>query len=138
MAPQTSWSSPVDIDDEELAEWRDSVDAVVAAHDPEAASRVLRAARARSLGVAVPGVPATDYENTIPPGGEPVFPGDEALEARIRHYLRWNAAVMVARANRRADGIGGHLATYASAATLYEVGFNHFFRGADAGPGDQV
>jgi pyruvate dehydrogenase E1 component len=128
----------VDIDDEELAEWRDSVDAVVAAHDPEAASRVLRAARARSLGVAVPGVPATDYENTIPPGGEPVFPGDEALEARIRHYLRWNAAVMVARANRRADGIGGHLATYASAATLYEVGFNHFFRGADAGPGDQV
>jgi pyruvate dehydrogenase E1 component len=140
MALQTSWSSPVDMDAEELAEWRDSVDAVVAAHGPEAASRVLRAAwaRARSLGVAVPGVPATDYENTIPPGAEPTFPGDEALEARIHHYLRWNTAVMVARANRRADGIGGHLATYASAATLYEVGFKHFFRGADAGPGDQV
>ncbi len=140
MALQNPVSSPVDIDDGELVEWRDSVDAVVAAHGPKAAARVLGAAwtRARSLGLVVPGMPVSDYVNTLPPGAEPVFPGDEVLEARIRHYVRWNAAVMVARANRRADGIGGHLATYASAATLYEVGFNHFFRGADTGPGDQV
>jgi pyruvate dehydrogenase E1 component len=140
MALQIPWSSPVGIDDGELAEWRDSVDAVVTVHGPEAAARVLGAAwaRARSLGLVVPGMPVSDYVNTLPPGAEPAFPGDEVLEARIRHYVRWNAAVMVARANRRADGIGGHLATYASAATLYEVGFNHFFRGADTGPGDQV
>ncbi|MGH9120569.1 MAG: pyruvate dehydrogenase (acetyl-transferring), homodimeric type, partial [Acidimicrobiales bacterium] len=126
--------------DGELAEWQDSVDALLAAHGPRSATRVLEAAwaRARALGLAVPGVPVSDYRNTISPGAEAAFPGDEAIEARIRHYVRWNAAVMVARANRRADGIGGHLATYASAATLYEVGFNHFFRGADAGPGDQV
>jgi len=140
MALQNPLSSPVDIDDGELAEWRDSVDAVVAMHGPEAAARVLGAAwaRARALGLAVPGVPVTDYANTITLAREPAFPGDEAIETRIRHYVRWNAAVMVARANRRADGIGGHLATYASAATLYEVGFNHFFRGAAAGIGDQV
>jgi pyruvate dehydrogenase E1 component len=80
----------------------------------------------------------TDYVNTISPEVEAPFPGDETIEARIRHYVRWNAAVMVARANSRADGIGGHLATYASTATLYEVGFNHFFRGPESGPGDQV
>ena len=140
MALQASPSSPLDVDDDEVAEWRDSVDALVTAHGPEAATRVLGAAwaRARALGLTVPGVPVTDYVNTIRPEAEPAFPGDEALEARIRHYVRWNAAVMVARANRRADGIGGHLATYASAATLYEVGFNHFFQGADTGRGDQV
>ena len=94
-------------------------------------------ARARGIALETPRV--TDYHNTIPSDAEPVFPGDETLEARIRHFVRWNAAVMVARANRRADGIGGHLATYASAATLYEVGFNHFFRGkTDATVGDQV
>ncbi len=140
MALQASPSSPLDVDDDEVAEWRDSVDALVTAHGPEAAARVLGAAsaRARALGLTAPGVPVTDYVNTIPPEAEPAFPGDEALEARIRHYVRWNAAVMVARANRRADGIGGHLATYASAATLYEVGFNHFFQGAGTGRGDQV
>ena len=81
----------------------------------------------------------TDYVNTIPAADEPPYPGDEDLERRIRQFIRWNAAVMVARANRRLDGIGGHLATYASAATLYEVGFNHFFHGkADGAFGDQV
>ena len=140
MALQVPPALRVGFDAEEVAEWRDSVDALMMAHGPEGAIRVLGAtwARARALGLTVPGPPVTDYVNTIPPEAEPPFPGDEALEARIRHYVRWNAAVMVARANRRADGIGGHLATYASAATLYEVGFNHFFRGAESGPGDQV
>src|ERR671932_1729894 len=82
---------------------------------------------------------STPYINTIPPEREPWFPGDEYIERRIRAYIRWNAAIMVTRANSRAPGIGGHLATYASSAALYEVGFNHFFRGKDDGqPGDQV
>ena len=81
----------------------------------------------------------TDYINTIPPEQEPWFPGDEYIERRIRAFIRWNAVAMVDRANHRFDGLGGHLSTYASAAALYEVGFNHFFRGkADGGFGDQV
>ena len=116
---------------EETQEWLDSVDGLVAAEGIDPAGHVLNRAfeRARSLGVQVPTPLVTDYVNTIPPSEEPPYPGDEAVEPRIRHYIRWNAAVMVARANRRFDGIGGHLATYASAATLYEVGFNHFFAG---------
>jgi pyruvate dehydrogenase E1 component len=82
---------------------------------------------------------SSQYINTIPPEQEPYFPGDEVIERRIRRIIRWNALAMVSRANKRADGIGGHLSTYASAASLYEVGFNHFFRGKGAtGGGDQV
>jgi pyruvate dehydrogenase E1 component len=95
--------------------------------------------RAREQQVGVPGLRSTDYINTIPPEREPWFPGDEYVERRIRAYIRWNAAVMVSRANRAGLGVGGHIATYASAASLYEVGFNHFFRGKDFGEsGDQV
>src|SRR5262245_44761433 len=95
--------------------------------------------RAREQGVGVPSTVSTPYLNTVPPESEPWFPGDEHLERRIRAFIRWNAVVMVARANRRFEGLGGHLSTYASAAALYEVGFNHFFRGkGDGGFGDQV
>ena len=95
--------------------------------------------RAREQQVGVPGLRSTDYINTIPPEREPWFPGDEYVERRIRAYIRWNAAIMVSRANRPGLGVGGHIATYASAASLYEVGFNHFFRGKDHGEsGDQV
>src|SRR5829696_7038068 len=95
--------------------------------------------RAREQGVGVPSSVSTPYLNTIPAEQEPWFPGDEHLERRIRAFIRWNAVVMVARANRRFEGLGGHLSTYASAAALYEVGFNHFFRGkGDGGFGDQV
>ena len=95
--------------------------------------------RADDLGIGLSQVGVTDYVNTIPAADEPSMPGDEEMEHRIRRLIRWNAAVMVSRANHRFDGIGGHLATYASAATLYEVGFNHFFHGkADGGFGDQV
>ncbi len=93
----------------------------------------------RDRGVPVPATVTTDYINTIPAEEEPWFPGDEEIERRIRRFVRWNAAAMVARANLRDEGLGGHLSTYASAASLYEVGFNHFFRGkGDGGFGDQV
>jgi pyruvate dehydrogenase E1 component len=125
----------------ESQEWVDSLDALTDAHGAARARQVLFRVlgRAQTLGIDVPPVAVTDYLNTIPATDEPAYPGDEDLERRIRHFIRWNAAVMVARANHRFDGIGGHLATYASAATLYEVGFNHFFRGkADGVSGDQV
>ena len=132
---------PFETDAEETQEWLDSVDGLVETEGVERAGHVLRRTleRARSAGVQVATPLVTDYVNTIPPKEQAPFPGDEVLETRLRHYVRWNAAVMVARANRRFEGIGGHLATYASAATLYEVGFNHFFRGkTDSTHGDQV
>ncbi len=130
-----------DVDPAETQEWLDSLDAVVAAQGKTRArfllSRLLE--RARELQVGVPATVSTPYVNTIPPEEEPFFPGDEDLERRIRAFIRWNAAVMVVKANKHADGIGGHLATFASSAALYEVGFNHFFRGKDDGqPGDHV
>src|SRR6266496_2071818 len=95
--------------------------------------------RARERHVGVPALRSTDYINTIPPEREPWFPGDEDIERRIRAYIRWNAAIMVSRANKTV-GVGGHIATYASAASLYEVGYNHFFHGKDlaSGMGDQI
>ena len=95
--------------------------------------------RARQLHIGLPALTQTRYINTISPEQEPAFPGDEEMEQRIRRIVRWNAVAMVLRANRLSPGIGGHLSTYASAATLYEVGFNHFFRGKEpTGTGDQV
>ncbi|MBM7788934.1 pyruvate dehydrogenase E1 component [Tenggerimyces flavus] len=95
--------------------------------------------RAREKQVGVPALRSTDYLNTIPPDKEPWFPGDEYVERRIRAYIRWNAAIMVSRANRKGLEVGGHIATYQSAASLYEVGYNHFFRGKDhPGGGDAV
>ncbi len=130
-----------DTDQVETSEWLDSLQAVIDISG-KARARYLIARmmeRAREQGVGVPSMVSTPYINTIAPEQEPWFPGDEDMERRIRSIIRWNAAVMVARANRRFDGLGGHLATYASAASLYEVGFNHFFRGkSDGGAGDQV
>src|SRR5918992_2425037 len=130
-----------DIDPVETQEWIDSLDAVV---DQAGAARarfiiykLLK--RARHGKVGLPPLVQTRYINTISPEQEPRFPGDEAMELRVRRMIRWNALAMVLRANTKFDGIGGHLSTYASAASLYEVGFNHFFRGADAeGGGDQI
>jgi pyruvate dehydrogenase E1 component len=130
-----------DVDPEETREWLDSLDSVVEGRGKVRARYLLARLmeRARETGVGVPSMVSTPYINTIPPEQEPWFPGDEFLERRIRAFIRWNAVVMVARANRRHDGLGGHLSTYASAAALYEVGFNHFFRGKDDGGfGDQV
>jgi pyruvate dehydrogenase E1 component len=133
-----------DVDPAETQEWLDSLDAVVERHGRERARflmlKVLERARSRSIGI--PALRSTDYINTIPPDREPDFPGDEHVERRIRSYIRWNAAVMVTRAQRPEVGVGGHIATYASSASLYEVGFNHFFRGKgteeDPQGGDQI
>jgi pyruvate dehydrogenase E1 component len=130
-----------DIDPDETREWIESFDDVVRTRGRTRARYVMLRLleRAREQQVGVPGLRSTDYINTIPPEREPWFPGDEHVERRIRAYIRWNAAVMVSRANRPGMGVGGHIATYASAASLYEVGFNHFFRGKDHGEsGDQV
>ncbi|WP_408654173.1 pyruvate dehydrogenase (acetyl-transferring), homodimeric type [Jatrophihabitans sp.] len=130
-----------DIDPGETREWIESFDAAVD-HDGRQRARFLLLKlleRARERQVGVPALRSTDYINTIPPEREPWFPGDEHIERRIRAYIRWNAAIMVSRANKHL-GVGGHIATYASAASLYEVGFNHFFRGKDlaSGTGDQI
>ena len=130
-----------DIDPEETREWIQSLDAAIDADGRQRARylmlKLLERARERQVGV--PALRSTDYINTIPPEREPWFPGDEDIERRIRAYIRWNAAIMVSRANKTV-GVGGHIASYASAASLYEVGFNHFFRGKDlaTGSGDQV
>ena len=130
-----------DIDPGETREWIESLDAVIDAEGRGRARFLLLKLleRAREMSVGVPALRSTDYMNSIPPEREPWFPGDEHIERRIRAYVRWNAAIMVSRANREGLGVGGHIATYASAASLYEVGFNHFFRGKDHGEsGDQV
>jgi pyruvate dehydrogenase E1 component len=130
-----------DIDPEVTREWLDSFDAVVESQGRGRGRFLLMKLleRARELQVGFPATVSTPYINTIPPAQEPWFPGDEFMERRIRAFIRWNAAVMVTRANSLSEGIGGHLSTYASSASLYEVGFNHFFRGKEDGlPGDQV
>jgi pyruvate dehydrogenase E1 component len=129
-----------DIDPVETQEWIESLDALVQAAGPERARFVIfkLLKRARQLQVGLPSLTQTRYINTISPEQEPYFPGDEAMELKIRRLIRWNALAMVLRANTKFEGIGGHLSTYASAASLYEVGFNHFFRGSDDAPGDQI
>ena len=130
-----------DINPEETREWLESLDTVIKTEGRTRARYVMLRLleRAREQQVGVPGLRSTDYINTIPPEREPWFPGDEHIERRIRAYIRWNAAIMVSRANRPELSVGGHIPTYASAASLYEVGFNHFFRGKDHGEsGDQV
>ena len=128
-----------DPDPDETAEWLAGFDDVVRTEGRTRARYLLMRLleRARQAQVDAPVAVSTPYVNTIPADAEPYFPGDEALERSIRAFVRWNAAVMVVRANMRAEGIGGHLSTYASSAALYEVGFNHFFRGKDGpdGPG---
>jgi pyruvate dehydrogenase E1 component len=130
-----------DTDPAETAEWLESLDAVVD-HAGRNRARYLMLSllqRARESQVGVPSLRSTDYINTIPPESEPWFPGDEHVERRIRAYIRWNAAIMVHRAQRPGVEVGGHISTYASSASLYEVGFNHFFRGKDhPGGGDQI
>ena len=130
-----------DTDPDETREWLDSLDAVVNAFGRQRGRYLLRRLldRADELDMGLPGTVQTPYVNTIPTAQQPFFPGDEFIERRIRAFIRWNAAVMVVKANKKADGIGGHLSTFASSAALYDVGFNHFFRGKEDGrPGDAV
>ncbi len=118
------------IDDVEIQEWLESLDSVLESSGPEVASEILERLRAHATvsGIDLPFSANTPYANTIPARLQPLFPGDQELERRIKSLIRWNALAMVVRANRVEHNIGGHISTYASAATLYEVGFNHFFR----------
>ncbi|MEJ4099316.1 pyruvate dehydrogenase (acetyl-transferring), homodimeric type [Corynebacterium mastitidis] len=130
-----------DSDPEETREWMDSLDGLLDNSSSDRARylmlRLLERASAKR--VPLPPLLSTDFVNTIPTSSEPEFPGDEEVEKRYRRWIRWNAAIMVHRAQRPEIGVGGHISTYAGAAPLYEVGFNHFFRGKDhPGGGDQV
>jgi len=129
------------VDPEEMSEWSESFTQLLAAGGPGQAAAVLRMLGDQAAASGLSGTEAvtTDYVNTIAATEEPVFPGDENIERAYRRLLRWNAAVLVHRAQRPDVGVGGHISTYAGASTLYEVGLNHFFRGAGhAGGGDQV
>ena len=115
----------------ETREWLDSLDYVLAKGGPERAGRLLQqlALHARrAAGVNLPFTATTPYVNTIPSSQQPAFPGSQAMERRIKSLVRWNALAMVIRANKLQEGIGGHISTYSSLATLLEVGFNHFFK----------
>ncbi|MET9808216.1 pyruvate dehydrogenase (acetyl-transferring), homodimeric type [Streptomyces halstedii] len=128
-----------DRDPEETAEWAASLDAVTKAAGPHRAAYLMRRSlqHAEGAGIALPKLLETDYINTIPTSAEPAFDGDLEMESRITAWNRWNAAAMVTRGARY--GVGGHIATFASAAWLYETGFNHFFRGKEGdGSGDQI
>src|ERR1700674_4719146 len=116
----------------ETQEWLDSLDYVLQANGPSRAGQLLQelAAHARRRGIRLPFSANTPYVNSIPPEQEVVFPGSQEIERRIKSLVRWNAMAMVVRANKAEPGIGGHISTFASAATLYEVGFNHFWRAA--------
>ena len=118
------------MDPQEIQEWVESFDEVVREEGQESAITILDRLRAHahSRGIALPFTANTPYVNTIPLDKQPIFPGDQEIERRIKSLVRWNALAMVVRANRVDHSIGGHISTYASAATLFEVGFNHFFR----------
>ncbi len=130
-----------DIEALEQREWRESLDYVIQQGDRGRVERLLTSIRhhARTHGVSLPFTAVTPYINTLRAEDEVPLPGSQEIERRIKSLIRWNAMAMVVRANRVSDGIGGHISTYASAATLYEIGFNHFFRGPEAdGDGDLV
>ncbi len=130
-----------DANPEETEEWLQSFAAVVEKHGKYRARFLIRRlmSAAHHLQVDVPAMVTSPYINTIPPEDEPWFPGDEDVERRLRAFIRWNSAAMVTQANTWANGIGGHLSTFASSASLYDVGFNHFWRGKDDGnPGDHI
>src|SRR5918996_3018668 len=125
----------------EQREWRESLEYVIQQGDRGRVQRLLATLRhhSRMSGVALPFTAVTAYVNSIQPSEETPLPGSQEIERRIKSLIRWNAMAMVVRANRVSDGIGGHISTYASAATLYEVGFNHFFKGkGEDYSGDQV
>jgi pyruvate dehydrogenase E1 component len=129
-----------ELDAIERREWLDSLDYVLETGGPAKVARLLRdlTMHAAGRGVKLPFSANTPYINTIPADEQALMPGSPDLERRIKSLVRWNAAAMVVRANKAEEGIGGHISTYASAATLYEVGFNHFFRGNDGGEGDII
>ncbi len=134
-------SSTPDQDPEETREWLESLDALARVHGKARAREIMLnlLRRSHELQLNVPSIPTTDYINTIATSDEPAFPGDETIERTYRAWMRWNAAILVHRAQRPGISVGGHISTFASSASLYEVGFNHFFKGQDhASGGDQI
>src|SRR3979411_3455999 len=123
-------TQPHGMEDVEIQEWLESLDSVLESSGPEVAAEIFERLRAHAAvnGIDLPFTANTPYANTIPYRLEPRYPGDQELERRIKSLVRWNALAMVVRANRVEHNIGGHISTFASAATLYEVGYNHFFR----------
>ena len=142
MEPMKNGHQPNETVDIETREWLESLDFVIENGGPERVLHLLQhlQIRAEEAGIKLPFSANTPYINTIHVTQQPVYPGKREIERRIKSLIRWNAMAMVVRANRLEPGIGGHISTYASAATLYEVGFNHFFHGPDTPgqSGDQV
>ena len=138
---RTKEEVPANVRAQETAEWIEALDQILDQAGPDRAREILQALvdRASLVGVGSPVKPVMPYVNTIPVTDEVPYPGDREMERRIKSIIRWNAVAMVLRANKNDDGIGGHLSTYASLATLTEVGFDHFFRGSyDGQPGDFI
>ena len=130
-----------DMDPIETREWLESIDSVMKIHGPERAHYIINRMvdHARRSGSYLPSAYNTAYLNTIPVGMQPNYPGDRSIEKRIEAFIRWNAMAMVVQANKESSEIGGHISTYASSATLYEVGFNHFWRApTDKNRGDLI
>jgi pyruvate dehydrogenase E1 component len=137
----TQARDPKDLDPLETREWLESIDSVLKQEGPERAHFLIdrMVEHARRAGAYLPYSPNTAYVNTIAVGKQPLYPGNRELERRIEAWIRWNAMAMVVQANRKSTEYGGHIASYASSATLYEVGFNHFWRApSDQHPGDLV
>ena len=131
----------LDEESPEVDAWLDSLEGLTRERGASAATHMLSRLieHGQRLGLRVTGPLNTPYVNSIPAELQPAYPGDRSIERRITALIRWNAMAMVVKANKQTPGIGGHISTYASAATLFEVGFHHFFRGRDAGgAGDQV
>ncbi|MFY8084744.1 MAG: pyruvate dehydrogenase (acetyl-transferring), homodimeric type, partial [Rubrivivax sp.] len=140
-APEPDQDPQPDPDPQETAEWREAFQALVQQHGPARARFVLDqlALLARDPRIGWSPELVTPYVNTIPADRQPVFPGDLAIEEKLASLMRWNALAMVVRANAAHGDLGGHIASYASAADLFEVGFNHFFRArGPAGPGGDL
>src|SRR5262245_27911332 len=129
-----------DVDPEETREWLEALDSVLRSEGPERAHELIERLvdRARRSGVHLPYSAQTAYVNTIHTSQQPAMPGEPGLEHRIRSLVRWNALAMVVQANRESAELGGHIASFASAATLYDVGFNHFFRAPSDGHGGDL
>jgi pyruvate dehydrogenase E1 component len=141
MSQTDTIPSHADPDPLETAEWLESLRSVLENQGPERVSYLLAelSEAAYREGVELPFTATTPYINSIPPDKQPPYPGNREIERRIKSIIRWNAMAMVTRANKAHDGIGGHISTFASAATLYEVAFNHFFKGKGADfSGDQI
>ncbi|MGH9354618.1 MAG: pyruvate dehydrogenase (acetyl-transferring), homodimeric type, partial [Terriglobia bacterium] len=130
---ETAQKEFAELENIERKEWLESLDYVIQQGDTRRVRNLLGSLRNHAIEAGIPVASAinTPYINTIPASQQAVFPGDREMERRIKSLVRWNAMAMVVRANRSEEGIGGHISTYASAATLYEIGMNHFFRGAN-------